>query len=126
LRAIFDPQIGVALKSMHEQVDALWTVETLAAACGMSRSAFASRFKELVGETPLEYLTSWRMQKAAALLQKGDRKLVDVARSVGYDSDAAFSKAFKRVVSVTPRDFRRRSQGGVGEGAAPDEPPVVS
>jgi AraC-like DNA-binding protein len=94
---------------MHEKVDALWTVETLAAACGMSRSAFALRFKELVGERPLEYLTSWRMQKAAALLQKGDRKLIDVARSIGYDSDAAFSKAVKRVVSVTPRDFRRRS-----------------
>jgi hypothetical protein len=59
------------------------------------------------------------MQKAAALLQKGDRKLIDVARSVGYDSDAAFSKAFKRVVSVTPRDFRRRPQGCVGEGAGP-------
>src|SRR6266436_814576 len=55
------------------------------------------------------------IQKAAALLQKGDRKLIDVARSVGYDSDAAFSKAFKRVVSVTPRDFRRRSQGCVGK-----------
>jgi AraC-like DNA-binding protein len=96
---------------MHEKVDALWTVETLAVACGMSRSGFASRFKELVGETPLEYLTSWRMQKAAALLQKGDRKLIDVARSVGYDSDAAFSRAFKRVVSVTPRDSRQRSQG---------------
>jgi AraC-like DNA-binding protein len=53
LRAIFDPQIGVALKSMHEKVDALWTVETLDVACGMSRSAFALRFKELVGETPL-------------------------------------------------------------------------
>jgi AraC-like DNA-binding protein len=79
-----------------------------------------------VGETPLEYLTSWRMQKAAALLQKGDRKLIDVARSVGYDSDAAFSKAFKRVVSVTPRAFRRRSQGCVGEDAAPGEPPAVS
>jgi AraC-like DNA-binding protein len=126
LRAIFDPQIGVALKSMHEKVDALWTVETLAVACGMSRSAFALRFKELVGETPLEYLTSWRMQKAAALLQKGDRKLIDVARSVGYDSDAAFSKAFKRVVSVTPRDFRRRSQRCIGKGAAPGEPPGVS
>ena len=83
-------------------------------------------FKELAGEAPLEYLTSWRMQKAAALLQKGDRKLIDVARSVGYDSDAAFSKAFKRVVSVTPRDFRRRSPGCVGEGAAPGEPPALS
>ena len=59
----------------------------------MSRSAFASRFKELVGETPLEYLTAWRMQKATMLLQKSDRKLIDVARSVSYDSDPAFSKA---------------------------------
>jgi transcriptional regulator GlxA family with amidase domain len=64
LRAIFDRQIGVALKSMHEKVERPWTVESLAAACGMSRSAFALRFKDLVGETPLEYLTSWRMQKA--------------------------------------------------------------
>jgi transcriptional regulator GlxA family with amidase domain len=107
LRAIFDRQIGVALKSMHEKVEHPWTVESLAAACGMSRSAFAVRFKDLIGETPLEYLTGWRMQKAAALLQKDDRKLIDVARSVGYDSDAAFSKAFKRVLSVPPRHFRR-------------------
>jgi transcriptional regulator GlxA family with amidase domain len=73
LRAIFDPQIGVALKSMHEKVEQPWTVSSLADACGMSRSAFAVRFKELVGETPLEYLTSWRMQKATGWLQKGIR-----------------------------------------------------
>jgi AraC-like DNA-binding protein len=100
LRAIFDPQIGKALQFMHERVEAPWTVESLAEAAGMSRSAFALRFKELVGETPLEYLTGWRMQKAIALLQKGDRKLFEVAKSVGYDSDAAFSKAFKRVLGV--------------------------
>jgi len=105
LRAIFDPQIGVALKSMHEKVEHPWTVESLAAACGMSRSAFAVRFKELVGETPLEYLTNWRMQKATGLLQKGDRKLFEVAKSVGYDSDASFSKAFKRVFGVAPREY---------------------
>lgn len=87
---------------MHEKVKHPWTVELLATACGMSRSAFAVRFKDLVGETPLEYLTSWRMQKAAALLRKGDRKLIDVASSFGYDSVAAFSKAFKRVLSVAP------------------------
>ena len=103
LRAIFDPQIGVALKSMHEKVEHPWTVESLATASGMSRSAFAVRFKELVGETPLEYLTSWRMQKATGLLQKGDKKLFEVAKAVGYDSDAAFSKAFKRVFGVTPK-----------------------
>jgi AraC-like DNA-binding protein len=109
LRAIFDPQIGMALKSIHEKVDNPWTVKTLAVACGMSRSAFALRFKDLVGETPLQYLTNWRMQKAAALLPKGNRKLIEVARSVGYDSDAAFSKAFKRVVGVAPREHRRNA-----------------
>jgi AraC-like DNA-binding protein len=109
LRAIFDPQIGTALKSMHEKIEKPWTVESMAAACGMSRSAFAVRFKVLVGETPLEYLTSWRMQKATTLLEKGDKKLVDVARSVGYDSDASFSKAFKRVLGVAPREYRRSS-----------------
>jgi len=111
LRAIFDRQIGVALKSMHEKVEHPWTVESLAAACGMSRSAFAVRFKELVGETPLEYLTSWRMQKATGLLHKGDKKLFEVAKSVGYDSDAAFSKAFKRVFGVAPREYRRNATG---------------
>ena len=109
LRAIFDRQIGVALKSMHEKVEHPWTVESLAAACGMSRSAFAVRFKDLVGETPLEYLTSWRMQKATGLLQKGDKKLFEVAKSVGYDSDAAFSKAFKRLFGVAPREYRRNA-----------------
>ncbi|HLY62353.1 MAG TPA: AraC family transcriptional regulator [Terriglobia bacterium] len=109
LRAVFDPQVGVALKSMHEKVEDPWTVESLAAASGMSRSAFAVRFKELVGETPLEYLTGWRIHKAGALLQKGDKKLFEVAKSVGYNSDAAFSKAFKRVFGVAPRAYRQNA-----------------
>ena len=107
LRAIFDPKIGAAIKAMHERVENPWTVETLAAAAGMSRSAFALRFKELLGETPLEYLTNWRMHKATGLLREDDRKLFEVAKSVGYESDAAFSKAFKRVLGVAPREFRR-------------------
>ena len=92
---------------MHESVENPWTVETLAAAAGMSRSAFALRFKELLSETPLEYLTNWRMYKAIGLLQEDGRKLFEVAKSVGYDSDAAFSKAFKRVLGVAPRAYRR-------------------
>jgi AraC-like DNA-binding protein len=107
LHAIFDPQIGVALKSVHENLEDPWTVESLAATAGMSRSAFAVKFKELVGETPLEYLTNWRMHKATALLRKGDKKLVDVAKTVGYHSDAAFSKAFKRTFGVAPREYER-------------------
>lgn len=109
LRAIFDPRIGVVLKAMHERIENLWTVEALAATAGMSRSAFALRFKELLGETPLEYLTNWRMYKATGLLQEDHGKLFEVANSVGYDSDAAFSKAFKRVLGVAPKQYRRNA-----------------
>jgi AraC-like DNA-binding protein len=105
LRAIFDPQVGAALSAVHDSVNTPWTVESLAEAAIMSRSAFAVRFKELLGQTPLEYVTEWRMQKAMQLLEPRDKKLIDVARSVGYESDAAFSKAFKRVVGVSPGEF---------------------
>ena len=107
LHAIFDPQIGAALNAVHDNVDRPWTVESLAAAAGMSRSAFALRFKELLGQTPLEYVTDWRMQKAIQLLPQRDKKLIDIAQRVGYESDAAFSKAFKRIVGLTPGEYRR-------------------
>jgi AraC-like DNA-binding protein len=73
----------------------------------MSRSAFAARFKEVVGEAPLEYLTRWRMRKASQLLRGEDHKLADVASLVGYDSEGAFSKAFKRVLGVSPGVYRK-------------------
>ena len=110
LRAIFDPQIGTALSAIHDNVNTPWTVESLAGAAGMSRSAFAARFKELLGQTPLEYVTEWRMQKAMQLLEQRDKKLIDVARSVGYESDAAFSKAFKRVVGANPGEYLKRGR----------------
>jgi AraC-like DNA-binding protein len=109
LRAIFDPQIGTALSAVHDDVSKPWTVESLAEAASMSRSAFAVRFKELLGQTPLEYVTEWRMQKGMQLLERRDKKLVDVARAVGYESDAAFSKAFKRVVGSNPGEYLKRS-----------------
>ena len=120
LRAVFDPQLGTALSALHDKVDAPWTVESLAESAGMSRSAFAARFKELLGQTPLEYITEWRMQKAMQLLEQRDKKLIDIARSVGYESDAAFSKAFKRVVGANPgeylkRGFERLSHAGMAE-----------
>jgi AraC-like DNA-binding protein len=108
LRAIFDSQVGAALNAIHDSVNTPWTVESLAEAAGMSRSAFAVRFKELLGQTPLEYVTEWRMQKAMQLLQQRDKKLTDVARSVGYESDASFSKAFKRVVGANPGEYLKR------------------
>jgi len=108
LRAIFDSQVGAALNAIHDSVNTPWTVESLAEAAGMSRSAFAVRFKELLGQTPLEYVTEWRMQKAIQLLERRDKKLPEVARLVGYQSDAAFSKAFKRVVRANPGEYLRR------------------
>lgn len=118
LRAIFDPQIGAALKAIHDNVDHLWTVESLAEAAGMSRSAFALRFKELLGQAPLEYVTEWRMQKAVQLLRERGKKLFEIAKRVGYESDAAFSKAFKRVLGITPGEHRRNS-------AQPRQPAVA-
>ncbi len=109
LGAIFDPQIGAALSAIHDSVNTPWTVGTLAETAGMSRSAFAARFKELLGQTPLEYVTEWRMQRAIQLLERRDKKLPEVARSVGYESDASFSKAFKRVVRANPGEYLRRS-----------------
>jgi AraC-like DNA-binding protein len=109
---------------MHEN-EAPWTVESLAAACGMPRSAFAQKFKDLVGEAPLEYLTNWRMQKA--ILRDEDKKGFGVATSVGYDSDAACRKAFKRVFGVA----RKRFAGNVpsvtqGSATSPGLPPPVA
>ncbi len=113
LRAVFDPQIGTALTAFHDHVGAPWTVESLSEAAGVSRSLFAVRFKELLGQTPLEYVTEWRMQKAMHLLEKRDKKLIDVARAVGYESDAAFSKAFKRVVGANPGEYLKRREAGL-------------
>jgi AraC-like DNA-binding protein len=112
LRAVFDPQMGAALNAIHDRVNTPWTVESLAEVAGMSRSAFAARFKELLGQTPLQYVTEWRMQKAMQLLEQRDKKLIDVARSVGYESDAAFSKAFKRVVGANPGEYLKRGFEG--------------
>ena len=107
LYALSDPHIGAVLNSMHKRIEHPWTVASLASEAGMSRSAFAQRFKELMSESPLEYLTRWRMYRGSDLLRESDRKLADVAQAVGYDSDGAFHKAFKRVLGVAPGEYRR-------------------
>src|SRR5580704_16206590 len=108
LRALADRQISQTLHSIHENFQKPWTVAALASTAGMSRSAFAARFKEVVGEAPLEYLTRWRMRKASQLLKGEDHKLAEVASLVGYDSEGAFSKAFKRILGVSPVTYRKR------------------
>jgi AraC-like DNA-binding protein len=101
-----DPQIGKSLEAMHRAIGEPWTLATLASAAGMSRSAFAARFKALLDETPLEYLTRWRMETAGRLLREKGSKLYAIAKSVGYKGDAAFTRAFQRVFGVTPRSWR--------------------
>ncbi|RRD22387.1 AraC family transcriptional regulator [Brucellaceae bacterium VT-16-1752] len=104
LHAIFDPKIGPALSLIHAHIAKPWTVEALASEAGMSRSAFAARFKELLGQPPLDYVAEWRMQKAAQRLSAG-KPISETAKAVGYDSDAAFSKAFKRILGLSPRNY---------------------
>jgi AraC-like DNA-binding protein len=107
LRALEDPQVGAALELMHESPQLPWTVTMLAAKVGMSRSAFAARFVELVGEAPITYLMRWRGQRAAALLRSGDATIEAIAARFGYESGAAFSKAFKRTFGQPPGAYRR-------------------
>jgi AraC-like DNA-binding protein len=108
LRALVHPRIGAVLQRVHEQPQAPWTLAKLARRAGMSRSVFAERFKALVGEAPLAYVTRWRMHRAMTLLRERDASLADVARAVGYETDSAFGKAFKRRVGLTPGEFRRK------------------
>ena len=84
-----------------------WTVQELAARAGMSRSIFAERFHERVGETPIAYLTRWRMTLAGEKLIQGRDSLVQIAESLGYESEHAFSTAFKRVMGSSPRRYGR-------------------
>ncbi len=109
LGALRDPQLGRALALLHTNPEQGWTTATLAAEVNMSRSAFAARFTALVGEPPLTYLTRWRMRLAAGLLSE-DVSLTEVAERVGYESEAAFSVAFKRERGVSPGRYRRLQQ----------------
>jgi AraC-like DNA-binding protein len=103
-----DPVAGDALRLLHGDPAAPWTVKTLADRIGVSRSTLAKRFTDLVGEAPLTYLTRWRMALAADLLiERHAYSIAEVGRSVGYADPFAFSAAFKRVRGVNPRDFRR-------------------
>jgi AraC-like DNA-binding protein len=108
LRALKDARIASALGAMHTKPGHSWTVAQLAAAARMSRSPFAARFRETVGEAPLSYLTRWRMYLAASLLEEGGLGLKEVADRVGYGSEASFSKAFKSFAGIPPGRWRER------------------
>jgi AraC-like DNA-binding protein len=103
-----DPVLGRALSAFHADPAQPWSLESLARAAGLSRSAFAARFTDLMGETPMSYVTAWRMDLAARLVQERSLPLSRVAQRVGYRSEAAFNRAFRRAHGLTPGAFARR------------------
>ena len=105
--ALKDPQIGQALALIQRQPGESWSVESLANRVSLSRSAFSAKFKELVGESPMQYVTRVRLTKAAAMLRTRPSTLIEVALSIGYDSEVAFSKAFKRYFKIAPGSYRQ-------------------
>ena len=108
LRGLLDPQLGRALSLVHLRPEAAWTIASLAHEVGLSRTVFAERFRRLVGETVMAYVTSRRMHVAAGLLCTEHDGLAQIARRVGYESEAAFSKAFRAWAHEPPGRYRRR------------------
>jgi AraC-like DNA-binding protein len=108
LFALADKQMSVAITCMHDDPGYPWTLQKLAERVGMSRSIFALRFKETVGATPMEYLTRWRMLLAGDRLKNTDDSISVIALSLGYESESAFGKAFRRVMGCSPRQYGRR------------------
>jgi AraC-like DNA-binding protein len=108
-RAREDPVVGAALRLLHDDPGEPWTVASLAARIGASRSVLARRFNELVGEPPMSYLTGWRLTLAADLLREPATTIGAVARQVGYGSSFALSAAFKRERGLSPQEFRRQA-----------------
>lgn len=106
LGALRDPQIRKALTLIHESPQAPWTVESLARQAAMSRAAFAKRFMDLVGQPPLAYVTRWRMDLAAKLLRESREPVARIASKVGYLSETAFAKAFRRRRKMPPGAYR--------------------
>jgi AraC-like DNA-binding protein len=114
LRGLSDPRIARALAQIHRAPEHAWTLPELASRAAMSRTAFAQRFRLLVGQTPVSYLATWRMQKAAYLLEMGTLSITQIAERVGYASELAFAKAFRRVIGVPPGAYARRHARGGG------------
>jgi transcriptional regulator GlxA family with amidase domain len=107
LAGLRDRFVGKSLALMHAKPAHPWTVDELAGSVGLSRSALAERFTGLIGAPPMQYLTRWRLQLAADLLRSGKRAVGVIAADVGYESEAAFNRAFKRELGTTPAAWRR-------------------
>ncbi len=107
LAAVKDRVVGAALSAMHKTPAHPWTLEELARSAGASRSVLAERFQQLMGSSPMQYLTQWRMLLAANLLRHSNTPLLRIAEGVGYQTDTAFIRAFRREFGCPPATWRR-------------------
>lgn len=119
LAGLRDRFVGRALSLLHEEPAAPWTVDELGRRVGLSRSALHERFAAMIGQTPMQYLASWRMQIGAALLRDSAATVASIALDVGYESEAAFARAFKRQVGLPPARWRRQAKAADNQPAPP-------
>jgi AraC-like DNA-binding protein len=108
LAAMSDKHLSKAIQAMHSSLDRSWSVASLAREARMSRSAFALKFRTVLGQTPLEYLTRWRMYKAGAMIRSNNKSFAEVASAIGYGSESSFSRVFRREMGEAPREYRRK------------------
>lgn len=108
LFALADKQMSIAITAMHDNPAQRWTLQELAVRAGMSRSTFAQKFKEMVGTSPMEYLAQWRMMLAGDRLENSRDPISVIAPSLGYESETAFSTAFKRIMGCSPRQYNNK------------------
>jgi AraC-like DNA-binding protein len=113
LAGLRDRFVGRALALMHEEPAADWSIDELGNQVGLSRSALHERFVALVGVPPMQYLAQWRMQLASRMMRESQASVLSIALRIGYDSEAAFGRAFKRLVGMPPAAWRRKQGQGI-------------
>jgi AraC-like DNA-binding protein len=108
LAAMSDKHLSKAIQAMHSRLDRSWSIASLAREARMSRSGFALKFKGVLGQTPLEYLTRWRMYRAGSMIHSNNMSFSEVASAIGYGSESSFSRVFRREMGEAPREYRRK------------------